>query len=103
MTTEERTFYISVIEKMAKGEDVSDEELIRFSGDDNLFTPFIGRTDVTDEELQQIADNIPDRHQEPFRENHTGYKEQDDDFFDEFYLFTSITRNSFLFIYVFFL
>ncbi len=61
MTNEDIQFYVSVIEKMAKGEDVSDEELIRFSGDDHLFDPYVGEKELTDDDLQQMVDSLSSR------------------------------------------
>lgn len=93
MTTEERTFYINVIEKMARGEDITDDELTRFSGDEGLFTPHVGRTNVTDEELQQISDSISVRCQEKFENSNVGcnddHRDEGDDFYDELMPFLS--------------
>lgn len=94
MTTEERTFYISVIEKMARGEDLSDEELTRFSDDEGVFSSSVGRTNVTDEELQQISDSISVRCQERFKNSDVDCNDdhrcdEDDDFYDELMPFLS--------------
>lgn len=82
MADEDIRFYVSIIEKMARGEDVSDEELIRFSGDDHLFDPYVEKKELTDDYLQQIIDSLSSS--APSSEQDKESKDiNDDDFYQQ--------------------